>query len=132
MEAFHMAEQPIAASSSIGVHAIADLSGIDASPLKDEKGLMDLFRAALNKALFTIMDEKSFCFPGENSGVTGMFILSESHAAFHSYPEFGYIALDVFSCGDADPENVIWYFAKHLNAKDCKLKVLDRGHNVRM
>ena len=40
-------------------------------------------------------------FPGYNSGVTGVFILSESHAAFHSYPEYRYLAVDIFSCGNS-------------------------------
>lgn len=39
----------------------------------------------------------------ENSGVTGVAILAESHMSIHTWPECGYAALDVFVCGDCDP-----------------------------
>jgi S-adenosylmethionine decarboxylase len=40
---------------------------------------------------------------GEGMGVTGVVMLAESHMSIHSWPEFGYAAIDVFVCGKADP-----------------------------
>ena len=39
-----------------------------------------------------------------NGGVSGVAVLAESHISIHSWPENGYAALDVFMCGDAQPE----------------------------
>ena len=33
-------------------------------------------------------------------GVSGAVIISESHLAIHTWPEYGYAAVDVFTCGD--------------------------------
>jgi len=35
-------------------------------------------------------------------GVTGFVLLSESHLAVHTWPEYGYVSLDVYSCGPPD------------------------------
>lgn len=37
-----------------------------------------------------------FPFPG--GGMTGIVSLSESHIAFHTWPELGYTTLDVYTC----------------------------------
>ena len=37
--------------------------------------------------------------PGGQAGVTGFIVLAESHIAFHSYPESGFLSEDVFTCG---------------------------------
>ena len=33
-------------------------------------------------------------------GVSGVVVISESHLSVHTWPEFGYAAVDVFTCGD--------------------------------
>lgn len=44
-------------------------------------------------------------------GVSGVVIVSESHITIHTWPEFGYAAVDVFTCGDhVDP----WKAFDHL------------------
>ena len=42
-----------------------------------------------------------------NGGVSGVAVLAESHISIHSWPEYGYAALDVFMCGAADPNATI-------------------------
>ncbi len=43
-------------------------------------------------------------YPFSPVGVTGMAIVSESHLVIHTWPEHGYAALDVFMCGNANPD----------------------------
>ena len=54
------------------------------------------FRAALCRAGATIVDGLSHNFPG--AGLTCVFILSESHAVLHTWPETGTVNVDLFSC----------------------------------
>ena len=34
--------------------------------------------------------------------MTGLFLLSESHLSYHTYPECGYISIDVYTCGKSN------------------------------
>ncbi len=42
-----------------------------------------------------------------NGGVSGVAVLAESHISIHTWPERDYAALDVFMCGDSQPEKAI-------------------------
>ena len=130
LEALKLAEPSISHRIDIGTHVVGDLSGIDSLLLMDESLLMDTLKEALEAQSFTILGEQSYKFPGEASGVTGFYILSESHAAFHSYPEYGYIALDIFSCGDSRPDHVAAHVARALGADDVTTKTIDRRATV--
>jgi S-adenosylmethionine decarboxylase len=54
------------------------------------------FGAALRRAGATIVHGISHAFPG--AGLTCVFILTESHAVLHTWPETGMINIDIFSC----------------------------------
>jgi len=54
------------------------------------------FVAALGRAGATIVQALTHVFPGD--GLTCALILSESHAALHTWPETGTVHLDIFSC----------------------------------
>lgn len=45
-----------------------------------------------------------------NGGVSGVAVLAESHISIHTWPERDYAALDIFMCGDTQPENAIPVF----------------------
>ena len=98
----------------IGLHLLADLSGIAADRLRDADAFMGVLRESLAAAGFHVLRECVQQFPA-GAGFTGVALLSESHAAVHTYPERGYAAFDLFGCGSADPQAVldamIAYFA---------------------
>lgn len=45
-------------------------------------------------------------------GVSGVVIISESHLTIHSFPEHGYASIDVYTCGDLDPNVAADYIAE--------------------
>ncbi|MFS8640518.1 MAG: adenosylmethionine decarboxylase [Symbiobacteriaceae bacterium] len=50
-------------------------------------------------------------------GVSGVVVISESHLTIHTWPELGYAAIDVFTCGDhVDPWEACHYIFEHLRA----------------
>ena len=58
----------------------------------------------------------------EPQGVTGLALLAESHISIHTWPESGYAAVDVFTCGDHTmPERACEVLAVELGASDHKL-----------
>jgi S-adenosylmethionine decarboxylase len=61
-------------------------------------------------------------------GLTGVLLLAESHLAFHSWPEFDYLAIDIFSCGkNAKPEKALRYLKKILKPKKVETFIIKRG-----
>jgi S-adenosylmethionine decarboxylase proenzyme len=60
------------------------------------EGVTAAFGAALRRAGATIVHEVSHAFPG--AGLTCVFILSESHAVLHTWPETGTVNIEIFSC----------------------------------
>lgn len=89
-----------------GRHLLVDFFGVAPRRLRDGKGMMEVLDRALRASRFDIIRRSSHKFRGGGKGVTGIFILAQSHAAFHSYPESGYLALDVYTCGRHDPEPI--------------------------
>ena len=60
-----------------------------------------LLRDAATASGATVLDVRLHGF-GDGGGITGVAILAESHISLHTWPERGYIALDIFLCGARD------------------------------
>lgn len=101
--------------SGSGYEVFAEFFGVDRSLLLDAIFLNDLFMDALKKTGFTILEQATHTFPTGGNGVTGMFLLSESHACFHTYPEWGTIVVNIFSCGKSDPQKALDIIRTALN-----------------
>lgn len=82
---------------SKGRHLILDLYDCDPGILDDYDELTRLLEAALNMAGATIL--RIFGEKFEPQGVTILALLAESHASVHSWPELGYAAVDLYTCG---------------------------------
>ena len=64
---------------------------------------------------------------GEGMGVTGVVILAESHISIHSWPEHDYAAIDIFMCGEADPQIALNSLQVLLHPSSTRIQVLPRG-----
>lgn len=61
-------------------------------------------------------------------GVSGAVIISESHLAIHTWPEYGYAAVDVFTCGDKiNPWKAFDYLEKVFEADRSESTEIPRG-----
>lgn len=63
----------------------------------------------------------------EPQGISGFVYLEESHISVHAYPELGYVAFDVFTCGESSPEKALEFFSKAIGAGWHKTTVISRG-----
>jgi S-adenosylmethionine decarboxylase len=109
-----------------GEHLLADFYGIAAAPLKDAAFLERLLREAAQQAGATVLSSHFHIF-GEEEGVTGVVLLSESHISIHTWPETGFAALDVFMCGSALPERALQHAARVLKPARQKVTHAERG-----
>jgi S-adenosylmethionine decarboxylase len=82
---------------SVGAHVLLDLYGIPAAQLDD----LDHLRACLEQAARDggahVVESRFSRFSPQ--GASGVVILAESHLAVHTWPELGFAAVDVFTCG---------------------------------
>jgi S-adenosylmethionine decarboxylase len=107
-------------SDTVGKHCILELYHCDSSRLDDEAFLRDTITSAAKRAGATLLNLITHRF--EPQGVTGLALLAESHISIHTWPESGYAAVDVFTCGDHTmPERACQVLAAELGARDHKL-----------
>lgn len=82
----------------LGVHWTSDLYGCDADALDDVARIESYMLEAARVANATVISSQFHKFAPQ--GVSGVVVIAESHLAIHTWPERGYAALDVFTCGD--------------------------------
>ena len=108
----------------MGQHLLADLDGIHPARLRDLEGQRRVLSEALEETGHTILDCTSHEFAG--GGFTMLFLLAESHLSVHTYPERGYLAFDLFSCGPHDPRRVLAGLVELLRPGSCDERVMRR------
>ena len=116
-------------SQMIGQHVLADFYDVAAGRLVDG-GLLAacLDEAARRGGMNPIGPPVLHRFEG--GGLTGYLLLSESHIAFHTYPEHRYIALDIFSCGGADSKAALSVFLAALEPGRERITTAPRGAEI--
>jgi len=86
----------------------------------------DALRGASNHGLATLMGEVSHHF--QPQGVTALGLLAESHISIHTWPEHGYAAADIFTCGDrSNPQRAADFLIRRFRAVRHSLTKLVRG-----
>tara|TARA_B100000700_G_C14998597_1_gene835189 strand:+ start:661 stop:1110 length:450 start_codon:yes stop_codon:yes gene_type:complete len=108
-----------------GSHCILELYECDRQKLNDEAFVRTLLTNSSRLAGATLINLITHRF--QPQGVTGLALLAESHISIHTWPEIGYAAIDVFTCGDHTmPEKACSLMRKELLAKDYNLKTIKR------
>jgi S-adenosylmethionine decarboxylase len=109
-----------------GAHLIVDL--YEAEHLDDQTYIEDALRRAVEASRATLLHIHLHHF--EPNGVSGVAVLAESHISIHTWPENGYAALDIFMCGNADPDACIPVLREAFKPKNIVVSELLRGRNV--
>ena len=63
----------------------------------------------------------------EDWGVSGFVLIAESHISIHTFPERGYLSMDIFSCKDFDSQQAVDYVTELFGIERHETNVLDRG-----
>jgi len=111
---------------SLGRHILVEFYGCNRKKLDDLKFVEDSMIGAAEYAKATVVDDVFHKF--NPHGVSGVVVIAESHLAIHSWPEFGYAAVDLFTCGDSvDPWDAFFYLNEKFEAKSKTTMELKRG-----
>ncbi len=114
------------ALEAIGIHCILELYDCPPGLLNDETFVTNALREAVDHGMATLLHEVSHRFTPQ--GVTALGLIAESHVAIHTWPEYGYAAVDVFTCGDqADAEKACLRLVQVFQAGRHALNKLTRG-----
>lgn len=80
-----------------GVHYILELYGCPFAVLDNEELVREAVTRAAGTACCHVLGLSSHKFSPQ--GVTAVALLQESHLSIHTWPERGYAAADIFTCG---------------------------------
>ncbi|WP_052343991.1 adenosylmethionine decarboxylase [Kallotenue papyrolyticum] len=119
-----MTERAIEAPIVLGKHLIAELWGASPDAFNDPDLIRESLVAAAERGNFTILDVHVHTFSPH--GVTGVLVLAESHISIHTWPEYNYAALDVFTCA-GDPWAALEELKARLHVARVEVRELDRG-----
>lgn len=81
-----------------GKHFIVSYLKCDPIALNNIALLKEALERAINSSNATILSSTDFIF--DSNGYTAIYLLSESHASIHTYPEHNSCFVDLFTCGD--------------------------------
>ena len=83
---------------TVGTEWLIEASGCDAEALRDVERLRGVFARAVEELGLCVLGEQLWHkFPGAG-GATGLAMLTESHLACHTYPEFGVATFNLYCC----------------------------------
>ncbi len=110
-----------------GTHLIVDL--YQAGRLDDIDHIEQALRDCVVAAGATLLHIHLHHFE-PNGGVSGVAVLAESHISIHSWPEHGYAALDIFMCGNANPDACVPVLRDAFSPKNIAVSELLRGQSA--
>ena len=110
-----------------GAHLIVDL--YEAERLDDIDHIELTLRRCVEAASATLLHIHLHHFE-PNGGVSGVAVLAESHISIHSWPEANYAAIDIFMCGNANPDACVPVLREAFAAKRIAVSELLRGQGA--
>ncbi len=111
---------------SLGRQVTVDLFDCDKRILDDPLAIQKRMVEAAKAAKATVVDSLFHKF--NPHGVSGVVVIAESHLAIHTWPEYGFAAVDVFTCGpEVDPRVCQQVLTKALKAKRSEYHEFMRG-----
>lgn len=111
----------------MGRHLIAELYGCNASVLGDLETLRTTLLEAAEASGAKVLEEFFRKF-SQGGGVTGLLAIAESHFSIHTWPEYGYAAVDLFTCGDhVNPWKAYEVIRGRMKPSRADVKELRRG-----
>ena len=111
---------------ALGTHLLVELRDCNPKIIKDLAKVKNALVSAAKEAKATIVDISFHEF--NPFGISGMVIIAESHLSIHTWPEYSYAAVDIFTCGDLiKPEVAASFLIKEFESRTPSIVELKRG-----
>lgn len=111
---------------TLGTQWIVELYGCDPATLERVAWVEDTMLLAATQARVKIVSYGFHQF--EPYGVSGVIIVEESHIAIHTWPEYGYAAVDLFFCSEeVNTEVILEVLKERFRAQTLEITRIERG-----
>ncbi len=111
---------------ALGTHLLVELKECNPEIMKDLSKVKEALVSAAKEAKATIIDVSFHEF--NPFGISGMVVIAESHLSIHTWPEYSYAAVDIFTCGDIiKPEVAAHYLIACFESKSPSIVEMKRG-----
>ncbi len=112
--------------NALGRHILAEIYGCSFDILNDKDKIQEIMVDASLEAGAEVREVAFHKFSPQ--GVSGVVVISESHITIHTWPELGYAAVDVFTCGEnVNPWDACNYLTDKLKAEHMTATEVKRG-----
>ena len=110
----------------LGRHLIAELSDCPGELLNDSAILEKAMKEAARVSGATVVNSAFHRYNPQ--GLSGIIVIAESHLSVHTWPEYGYAAIDCFTCGTSvDPWKALEYLKNALKCGSMAVSEIKRG-----
>lgn len=115
---------------ALGRHLLLELFDCEVEVLNSLEAVKTVLVEAARRSRATIVDVVFHEF--NPFGISGVVVIAESHLSIHTWPEYRYAAVDIFSCGTSlQPEKAAAYLVEQFGAERTSIVELRRGVLVR-
>src|SRR6266850_1285258 len=112
--------------NALGRHLLLEMFDCDPDAINSLEAVKGALIEAAKRAQATIVDVVFHEF--NPFGISGVVVIAESHLSIHTWPEYRYAAVDVFSCGEVlQPEIAVNYLVDQFGAERASVVEMQRG-----
>ena len=110
-----------------GKHLLIDCQNVKGEICLDDGAFLSVMARAAERAGARVISQVRYKFGHDSpAGFTAIVMLDESHCSAHTYADLGLIALDIFTCGNTDPRDVLRNIREELDLGDMEVRELPR------
>ncbi|MDX1590799.1 MAG: adenosylmethionine decarboxylase [Balneolaceae bacterium] len=111
---------------ALGKQILVEFYDCDQAKLNDVAFIENSLITATEASNATIISHNFHKF--SPYGVSGVVVIAESHVAIHTWPEYNYAAVDIFTCGDTiEPWTIQEKLKEFFESKNISSMEMKRG-----
>lgn len=111
---------------ALGTHLLVELRECNPDIIKNLAKVRNALVSAAKEAKATIVNVSFHEF--NPFGISGVVVIAESHLTIHTWPEYAYAAIDIFTCGEIiKPEVAASYLIEQFECKNPSIVEMKRG-----